>query len=308
VRGFWACLVLVASVAAAGAGPRELIADCAKATPPATSGLAALEAACPGLDQALTDAGLRALLAAQPQATLSPLTLTRIVPLVAAGSEPPAFAPDPANARRALADIGAASGADDWWERLKAWLRRLVEGDRESAGSSWFGRWLGRWMAKLTLPQALLESLFWVLIVAVIGLALAVVANEARALGLFGGRAGRAERRPAAAGPLPAAEALREDIDELPAAERPRRLLQLILAVLAASGRSRAPRSLTHRELTVRVARDTGDPDGCFGALAALAEEQLYGEAPVPALRSEPVVAEALALYGRLTADAGRAT
>lgn len=290
--GLW--LALYATLAAAG--PQGELAKCLHELPSETMGLAALEAACPDLRATLTSRDARALVAAQPEETLTGPAVGRMLPLLeprAAGK-----APDPSTVSLALAGLSTSIKTSGWWESFKAWLRQLLARDDSAAEG-----WLSRWLAKLSLLGVLAPVLLVALLALVVALAAWLVVRELRAAGFLGRSAARGERRVWREPGLPsrAARSVAEML-AAPLADRPRLLLGLVIAALAAAGRLRGERSLTHGELAARVVLEDEAARGSFARLASLTEQQVYGAGEVPAAQIEPVLAAGIVLYEKLGA------
>jgi hypothetical protein len=76
--------------------------------------------------------------------------------------------------------------------------------------------------------------------------------------------------------------------------------LRMLVTTLVQSGRLRAERSLTHRELSARARFDDAQQRESFQRVAALAERTVYGSVAVPAEEIEPIVAAARELDAQL--------
>ena len=145
---------------------------------------------------------------------------------------------------------GGAAERNGWWARTKAWLRDVFE-HREAEDDDWFSRVVGQ----NGLSQAVIELVSYVALALVVMLAVVIVLNELRVDGVLGrlwrrvvtGLFGRLP--PAAERPAGGSLTL-DDVQQAPAAERPRVLLELIASRLTAEGRLPHSRGLTIRELT----------------------------------------------------------
>lgn len=289
-------LALTLALATAHAEPRAVVSNCAAQLPPATAGLDALEAGCPGLRAALEALELHGLLAAQPPATLTAAILARLAPLAPPIEVGRKVAPDPARVQAAVASLQVRILPRSAWERFKDWVRRLLERDADQES--------GSWLAMLRTSQAISALIIRVLLLAVVVFAFAMIVSEAREWRRSARRAGQfvpaSDERPlTAASQLTLAGLMQQAL-----VDRPRYLLQLIVEALARSGRLSAPRSLTHQQLAARVASSVGGPDASFAALATVTERQLYGQAELAPAAIEPIVEDGIALYSRLTSDA----
>lgn len=286
-------VILLAVPADAGAGPREVVTECTGHVAEDTTGLEALEQACPRLADALEALGVRPLITAASRKTLGRDGLERAVALVRgrpaapAGPRIEALAP-------ILKTLAAPAPPTSWWDRFKQWLRERL--GRPADASFKMPAWLKAWLDGLTPSQAFVEVLLVASLIAVIAGAVAIVVNELRAAGLV-------RRRPrAAGGTRPAPTEIRAavslaDVEAAPMSERAALLFRLLLAVLADAGRVRAARARTHRELCGEVLLPDAGERGRFARLAGAAEAQLFGPAPLPAAELEPALADGTALY-----------
>lgn len=294
-----ACLALTAAFAlasVAAAGPREIIAACVEEAPASAVGLAALEAACPGLTAALDDLGVAALLPEESRKQLTATTLEDAVTPGTAIAPPDAKLPGTSSLGPILKALVSKDLDKSWWERFKDWLRRHLIGESSSSVPDW----LKTWLLKLTPPQRLFEVLFFALAVAVVFSAIAVIVRELRASGMFRTRARRValgSRVPMAASD--AVDSL-EALEAAPAGLRAALLFQLIVRRLTASGRLRAGRSLTHRELRRQPPFADGADGARFARIASVAEEQLFAASPVAADRLDAALEDGVALYSSL--------
>lgn len=186
--------------------------------------------------------------------------------------------PEPAHLAAVLAALAPEERArGSWWTRFKGWLREMLS-VRESAARP---GWLARMLDALRSRSALLRLISLGALALVALLAGAIVASELRAAGLL-----RAWRRPPPAGRAAKSAAAAAGWRQVEAAapeERPRLLLELISARLAALERLPPARALTLREL-LRAARlaDAGDR-ARLAELAQVCERLRFsGRAPAP--------------------------
>jgi hypothetical protein len=84
------------------------------------------------------------------------------------------------------------------------------------------------------------------------------------------------------------------------ASERPALLLRVLVNTLVSTGRLRAEKSLTHRELGMRAAFDAVDQRQSFNRVAALGERVLYGNRNVPPEEIDAVIETGRALDRQL--------
>jgi hypothetical protein len=178
--------------------------------------------------------------------------------------------------RPILVDLAArhARPPGTWWERLRRWLRSLVEPEPADEGS-WFERFGGH----VALSQTLLRFIAYVTLALVLALAALIVFAEWRATGASRGRAARAR---ADAAPHAALEEPRGwlDVERAPAAERPRVLLGLILARLIAARRLPPAGALTVRQLARTVVLNDAADRERLAELACAAELLRYSLRP----------------------------
>ena len=131
--------------------------------------------------------------------------------------------------------------------------------------------------------------------------ALAIIVRELRASGFF-----RARTRLQPTTARTSSSAPWQDVHGLAAVEaapfgvRAALLFQLILRRLAETGRLRAGRSLTHRELRLRPPFADANDGARFARIATVAEEQLFAGSPVAAERVAAALEDGLALYSTL--------
>lgn len=284
------------------AGPREVVDECVRAAPDdETTGLDDLEEACPGLSAALEALGVGAFL---PDATRDNLTRHGIERAIALASPRPsrAIAPLPrASLDRALSSLKTERPPDSWWERFKAWLRRLFLGGNTEPGSDWLARWLSRW----SVSEVVAKTVFYTLAALLIAIAIGIVVNELRASGVFGPAERGARRR--LPGSAERAESLTLDaVAAAPLERRAALLFELLVQRLGDRGRLRRGRELTHRELRAAAPfRDAADGER-FAHLAATAEAQLFAPTPPPGERVERALVDGEALL-RALASPGEA-
>ena len=128
-----------------------------------------------------------------------------------------------------------------WWERFKGWLREMLSAREPPGGPNWLSRMVDALRSRASLVK----------VVALV--ALGLVALLAGAIVVGGLRSGGAWRAGARGGLARSAAAVSaagwRQVEASPPAERPRLLLELIAARLAALERLPPPRALTVREL-----------------------------------------------------------
>jgi hypothetical protein len=282
--------------------PAALISECANSVDRDVIGIEALEAECPGLEEALSDSGYTALLS---DAELKQLTAFGLVDLHQLDSRYRKSIAQAAGAQASIDDLKPildslqkpprAEVPLTWFEKFKRWLRSLIEQREEQSQS-----WLERWLKELDVPKAVTNGLVYGAIGLVIILAVVVVINELRAAGVLRRRAKQTPRDMLQSAGVPEKSAS-ADLDTLDERERPAALLKLLVATLVKTGRLRTEKSLTHRELSRRAAFDASEQRARFQELAVLGETLLYGHRSVPREHIEAVVEDGRALQRELS-------
>ena len=160
------------------------------------------------------------------------------------------------------------------WLRFKRWLRELLERRNREDHDDWFDRMVRR----TGLSDAIGEVVTYVSLGAMVLLALIVVLNELRAAGLLGRRArdeaDAREAELATARPTPTMG----DIERAPLIERPRLLLELVVARLTAIRRLPPASAMTVRELSGAANLEATQDRERLAALASTAERARYAE------------------------------
>jgi hypothetical protein len=267
-------------------------------------GIERLRTLCPGLEQAITDAGLAEQLPEHWQQSLDRSALADVSWLLHRyQSKPVSTAPRVPTLYQVARALNQPQPRHSWWQDFKDWVRQLLL-QRPSPGSSW----LNRWWSQLAVPQSLLTLILYGLLAAVLVLAAWIVRRELQAA-RAGTMAVRPDARLALTVPRVAGASSQglAELERLPACEQPALLLRLLVQALRQSGRLRNDRSLTHRELAARSALDDQQQQRSFARLATLAERLLYGaNMPAAAAAAQPQIEQALAdgrqLYAQLIA------
>jgi len=253
----------------------------ARLDPSLDVGYARVAARCPNLAYSLERSGWQQWLPRgwkEARNDLSAGSLTELRTLVARELEPPSFSRTPRVKRlqQVLAGLGpAAQERSSPWSRFRAWLRTVVERNRQADRRSW----LDRMVQRDGRSQAFIDLLTYVALGVIVLLAGVIVVNEMRAAGLLKSRA-RAAAQNAAQGPSRRATATWQDVERAAAGEKPRLLLELVIARLTELHRVAPAGALTVRELT-RLAElaDAGDRER-LADLASAAERARYCAAP----------------------------
>jgi len=205
--------------------------------------------------------------------------------------------PQPAHVAAVLAALAPAQSAQpDWWQRVRGWLREMLS-VRESAGHP---GWLARALDALKTRASLVRIVSLGALALAALLAAAIVLRELRAAGLL--RIGqRARRAPGGAASVGAAADL-GFIEAAAPGERPRLLLELIAARLAALERLPPARALTLRELQ-RAARLADASDRArLAELAQACERLRFSGRGLPPEALDAALAQGRELLGGLGA------
>jgi hypothetical protein len=153
-----------------------------------------------------------------------------------------------------------------WWDRFKDWVRQWFSDHVPSDKG-----WLDGWLKRLGESKQLLNVLFYLCMGLVVVAAVAVIINEVRAANWL-----RKHRHgpPDPSGMHPQIPA---DFDPAQARSGIAQLLGLLVVRLVATGRLRAERTLTHRELVKRSVFDNDEQHRIFASVALSAEALMYG-------------------------------
>lgn len=285
----------------AGAAAQDMLDACAAQAPAGTRGIVALEAACPGIEAALSASSLSANLPVAWRESLDASALRDLVALEQRYLQPPSPAPDRTDLRAILDQLASEQiePRRSWWDAVKDWLR------------SWFatrdpvsGSWLDDLLERLGQSRHLVQVFTYVLLAIVVVAALAFIVNELRLAGVLTRRSRPRESTgfiaPATA---PGATEDLDDLDAAPAMDQPAILLRLLVARLMARDLLRAERSLTHHELVTRVTLPDAGSQQRFAGVARLAERILYGRGTPDSAQAQQVVTEGRRLLLQLQAS-----
>jgi hypothetical protein len=276
----------------------DLIESCSDSADEETVGLTALEEECPGLTRALEQSGNLPLLSTSQRDALDVYDLSDVLEV------DDWYGQDDAAARKL--DIGTLGPILDslraqeperpltWFERFKRWLRSMVE--RQQGDSD---NWLSRWIENTKVTDKVAIIILFSTLAVILALTILVIVNELRAAGVFRRRLA-SEADSAASSRAAREEEAAVDLDSLPADRKASMLLRMLVTTLVQSGRLRAERSLTHRELSARATFDDAGQRESFQRVAALAERTVYGSHEVSPSEVEPIVAAARALNAQL--------
>jgi len=311
-----ACLLILLLLAAPAAGSQEAdpaagavvaaqdaIARCIETATGEEVGLADLEAACPGIEHALTQSGYVGFIGETETEQLTTYSLAdlqhfieRYRPSSDGEASPMRDVSQLASILDTLKEEQRADRPLTLLERFKRWLNSLIRRSQQEQDS-----WLANWLRDLDVSERIVRTIVYVSILLIIAIAIGVIVNELRAAGVFR----RRERRVAATqvagdGVLDLSRATLADLDRVAASERPALLLRVLVNTLVSTGRLRAEKSLTHRELGTRAAFDAVDQRQSFNRVAALGERMLYGNRNVPPEEIDAVIETGRALDRQL--------
>ena len=188
-----------------------------------------------------------------------------------------------------------------WWARTKERLRGIFERREQAQDDSWLTRLIGQ----NGLAQTVLELASYAALALVVMLAGVIVANELRVSGVLGGLRVRLARRRAAPTVSPRHDA--PSWDAVPPRQRPRLLLELIVARLTEENRLPPARGLTARELTrAALLADERDRER-LAELARLSERVRFSNAEVPSDTLAAAIEAGRSLLERLAPGRGDA-
>lgn len=277
-----------------------VLSRCASQAGSVLSGISALRKVCPGVDGALDQLGLTALL---PSGWSKSLTAGGLVDLGTllerySGSSP--SRPPRAAALRSIASaLIPQSPPTTWAERLESWIKYWT--------APLLHR-LGQWLRSLG-PGAGYSPLARAIIYCLAALLVAGAFVAAFALGgtrLIGRPSPARPRGGIIAGSLkePAAQSGEPDWTSL--RDHPAGILRLLIDVLTRSHRLERERHLTCRELEAQIRLDNEIEREGFVGIARLAERELYGP-PGSNWVPEDTLRDVRALHDRLLAAGGAA-
>jgi hypothetical protein len=291
-------LSVAGPLAAEPTGAQAVLARCAAQAGPV--GVTALSKACPGVEQALGQLGLTALLPPGWQKTLTAGELADLGALAGRYGGTPVPKPSGAAALRSIASrLVPPTPPPTWSQRLMAWIRHWAGPPLQR-----LGRWLRSMAPAAGHPRRGREVLDGIIAFLLAAVAV-VLALELRGSGLL--RRWRRETRPRGARwgagfAEPAAAASGEpEWSRLRAS--PARVLRLLVEALTRARRLGHDRHLTCRELQAQARLDTEREREDFARVSRLAERELYGPAGVPPLPEETLEG-VKSLYARLLAAA----
>jgi hypothetical protein len=277
------------------ASPLDVIERSNESADEESIGLTALEEECPGLTGALEQSGYLALLSTAARDELDVYDLSDVLQVDAWYEEPAARDMDIGTLGPILDSLQAQEPErpPGWFERFQRWLRSMLE--RRSEGTD---NWLSRWLDDAEVSEVVTKTILLVALALLLALTVFVIINELRAAGIFRQRSKRDDDL--VPGAVANSSDAAADLDALPVDRKASLLLRMLVTTLVQSGRLRAERSLTHRELSARARFDDAQQRESFQRVAALAERTVYGSVDVPAEEIEPIVAAARELDAQL--------
>lgn len=258
----------------AASGPPPL-ASCAGRLTAKTKGIAAVRAVCPDIDQMVASLGLGAVLPGDWTTRLGARALADLSALeVRYSGPPPSARPRDALLRSIASRLNGQTGARSWWQRVVAWLARVLEPQQDRQAS---------WVRGM--PAWLLDARAWwwarqITMGLIVVTLVMIVLREAHAAGRLRGAANRPKaparaRRRAGTAPSDADHTAEPQLTG--AQLHPAALLRVLIDALRRSRRIDHDRSLTCRELSERARFDSRAQREGFARIALLAEEELYG-------------------------------
>ena len=190
---------------------------------------------------------------------------------------------DMAALKSILAELGPAqTQTPGEWARFTSWLREALERGDAAPAHSWWSS------ARAGPSQTVIDVICYACLTAVVIMALALIANELRVAGAFARRRGRFGRDPRhqPRGVPPDWSA----IQNAPARERPRLLLERIAARLMELDRLPPAGGFTVRELMRQARLSQGEDRSLLADVALAAERVRFSGEPLSAASLETTV------------------
>jgi hypothetical protein len=284
------------------AAPLELVRTCADTASAALKGMKALEAACPGLQDALASTGFDEILIDGWQQKLNVHALADMSELAQHYSRSQWRAPDTSALPTVLESLQEKTPrVASWWQSFKTWLKDWLSRS-DSSLASWLNRLLERWSAQTEMSVTILKIFAFCLTAVVVMAAVLIVVREIRAIRL--GQRGREGTKAESSNRIQAG--LEAGVVPSSVTDALAELLRELVSKLLQLGRLGPDRSLTHRELVKRSVFGSEEQRGAFAAVAHGAEANFYGprdEAPESAdevkRRGEALLAQLTELKSR---------
>lgn len=249
---------------------RQVLDSCIDSLGPDIVGLEDMEAACPGLEGALQQLGIAALMPKNQDSLLTHDGLINLRSLLERYEQPPPRGEVGVDSLHSVLDSlrepVAAERSLSWYERFRRWLREAFDKKEDQANP-----WLQRWLDDHPMSETVRLALFYGVMALVMLLAVLIVVNEVRAA-----RIGRRKARAAnAATDLQnALSSASSDIESR--GERASALLRTLIVTLVRTGRLHTAESLTHRELMTRARFDDATQSESFRRVTQLAEREVF--------------------------------
>jgi hypothetical protein len=185
------------------------------------------------------------------------------------------------------------------WSHFKSWLRSILERREQPTDESWFSRMVSH----VGISQSVIRIITYAALAVVVIIAGAIVVNELRAAGVFGGWR-RAARKRRSQDKVATSGLSWSDIEQAPLRDRPRLLLDLIVRRLSDRGSLPPAGALTVRELTRAAGLPEAEDRLRLEELALAAERVRYSRSEQAEGLEEPV-AGGRVLLDRLDAGGG---
>ena len=270
-----AILVLIslaapAALAQGEGSPRQVLDACIESLGPDIVGLEDMAEACPGLEAALGQLGITALMPENQHSLLTRNGLINLRSLLERYERPPergAVGVDGVQTvLESLREPEAAERSLSWYERFRRWLREAFDKKEDQANP-----WLRRWLDEHPMSDTARLALFYGVMLLVMVLAALIIVNEVRAA-----RAGRRKSRAAGTATDAQGQLSPALLDIESRGERASALLRMLIATLVKTGRLHCAQSLTHRELMARAKFDDSTQRESFGRVTQLAEREVF--------------------------------
>lgn len=264
-------LCVPAAFAQSEAPARQVLQECADSIPPDVVGMEQIEAACPGVEQALDELGLTELMIESQYQLLKRDGLDALLALANRYEHPPERTAANVDSLGPVLDSmrrpPVPEASKSWWERLKERLRQLLNQSEAPPDS-----WLVRWLDEHRMPELVRSIVMYGAMAIVVALAVLIVVNEIRAA-----RSGRRRKQVTKTVAMQPHSVLAGDSESIVPGERPSALLKMLVATLIKTGRVHGGHALTHRELTRRARFDDSSQRESFQKLAQVAEREVFG-------------------------------
>jgi hypothetical protein len=207
----------------------------------------------------------------------------------------------PILANLALPPLEAAA-APGWWARFKRWLQGLRAAPEPDSRDGWFARLMGH----ISLSQAVIKIVAYIMLGLVVVLASYIVVNEVLVAGLHR-RHGGTRGRLVAVEDEHAEVSSWQDVERAAPDDKARVLLLLLAARLTATQRLRAYRALTVRELAQGAVLEDAIDRERLGEVALAAEAHRYSAQSTTSASLARVMERGRELFERLGGPLSRA-